>query len=93
MPGNIPPDQIETWQIAPRPPEIFEVRVCIFDTLDIKMMDAEGCSDVFIRGFFDSKEEDKETDTHFRCQDGKASFNYRFIFRVPIPRTDYNLNI
>ena len=56
-------------------------------------MDVEGCSDVFIRGFFDSKEEDKETDTHFRCQDGKASFNYRFIFKVPIPRSDYNLNI
>lgn len=57
------------------------------------MMDAEGTSDAFIRGFFDSKEEDKETDTHFRCSDGKASFNFRFIFTVTHPRKDYNLNI
>lgn len=56
-------------------------------------MDDEGTSDVYIRGFFDSRDETKETDTHFRCQDGRASFNYRFVFSVKHPRKDYTLNI
>lgn len=44
------------FDIRPQDPQKFEVRVVIYDTLDIKMMDAEGASDVFIRSFFDSKE-------------------------------------
>ena len=43
------------------------MRVCIFDTKEIKMMDVEGTSDVFIRAFFDSKKGAIETDTHYRC--------------------------
>lgn len=42
------------------------MRVCVFDTKEIKMMDAEGTSDVYIRTFFDSKEA-LESDTHYRC--------------------------
>ena len=57
------------------------------------MMDDEGTSDAYIRAFFDSREEAKETDTHFRCQDGAASFNYRLLFNVKHPRKDYSLNI
>ena len=56
-------------------------------------MDAEGTSDVFIRAFFDSKEQTKETDTHFRCSDGKASFNYRLLFNIKHPRKDCNFTI
>lgn len=67
MPASTPGEDMEVYQIQPRPPETFEVRVVIYDTLDIKMMDAEGTSDAYIRGFFDSREEAKETDTHFRC--------------------------
>lgn len=43
------------------------MRVCIFDTKEIKMMDDEGTSDVYIRAFFDSKKGALETDTHYRC--------------------------
>jgi len=59
------------------------------------MMDAEGTSDVFIRTFFDSRECTKETDTHFRCQTGKASFNYRLLFDINYPRkkNDYALQV
>jgi len=56
----------------------------VFDTVDIIAMDVEGTSDVFVRAFFDSKK-DKETDTHFRCMDGKASFNYRILFDYVYP--------
>jgi hypothetical protein len=43
------------------------MRVSVFDTKDIKMMDAEGTSDVYIRAFFDSRKDPLETDTHYRC--------------------------
>lgn len=68
------------------------MRVCIFDTKEIKMMDVEGTSDVFIRAFFDSRNA-LETDTHFRCQTGNASFNYRLIYKIEMPRKDYNFSV
>ena len=52
-------------------------------------MDYEGTSDVFCRGYFDSKEDVQETDTHYRCQDGKPDFQYRLVYRIGIPRKDY----
>ena len=55
------------------------MRVVVWDTEDLKMMDDEGTTDGFIRCYFD-KEQVKDTDTHFRNQDGKCSFNYRLIF-------------
>ena len=61
-----PEDEEPIWDISKKPHEEFEVRVVIWDTKDIKMMDAEGTSDVFIRCFFDSNNA-LETDTHFRC--------------------------
>jgi len=57
----------DVWDIRARPPEEFEVRVCVFNTKDIKMMDDEGTSDVYIRCFFDSRKDAHETDTHYRC--------------------------
>lgn len=49
-------NEVEKFDISKRPPEEFEVRCVIYDTEEIKMMDAEGTSDVFIRSFFDSRE-------------------------------------
>lgn len=67
IPTTIPISEVPVWDTVPKPPEDFEVRVCVFDTVGIKMMDAEGTSDVYCRAFFDSKKEVKETDTHYRC--------------------------
>jgi hypothetical protein len=57
------------------------------------MMDVEGTSDVYCRAFFDSREEVHETDTHYRCQNGKASFNYRLLYNLKHPRKDYKLTV
>jgi len=57
------------------------------------MMDDEGTSDVYIRVFFDSRKDALETDTHYRCQTGEASFNYRLLFNVTYPRTDYRMTV
>lgn len=56
-------------------------------------MDVEGTSDVYCRAYFDSKEEVHETDTHFRCQNGKASFNYRLVYHIKHPRKQYQFTI
>lgn len=55
-------------------------------------MDWEGTSDIYCRSFFDSKHA-KETDTHFRCQTGKGSFNYRHLFETNDQEKDHNLTV
>jgi hypothetical protein len=81
------------WNIQPRPPKDFEVRVVIWDTQDIKTYDWEGTSDIYIRTFFDSNKSHLETDTHYRCQNGKGSFNYRLKFDISNPGEFHILNI
>ena len=56
------------------------------------MMDAEGTTDGFIRCFFDSDDR-KDTDTHFRNQDGKCSWNYRLLFPFSYPSKNYKLTV
>ena len=63
----LPEKAKRVWDIKERPPEEFEVRVCVFNTEEIAMMDDEGTSDVYIRAFFDSRKDSLETDTHYRC--------------------------
>ena len=92
-PAKCAPEDVEpVWDIQQKPKQEFELRLCVFDTKDIKMMDVEGTSDVFVRAFFDSNNA-LETDTHFRCQTGKASFNYRLLFREKCPRKDYRFSL
>lgn len=91
---DLPPEKkpIE-YDISPKPPKKMVVRVCIFKTNDIKMCDAEGTSDVYFRCFFDAKKDALETDTHYRCQTGAASFNYRLNFHIETPRPHYRLTV
>lgn len=84
--------KLQPYDISQKPAEEYEVRLVVWDTKEIKMMDAEGTSDVYIRAFFDSKNA-QETDCHYRCQDGKASFNYRLKFKETLPRKSYWLDL
>ena len=79
IPTNVDIRLIPTYDISPKPTDEYEVRIAVFDTKELKMMDAEGTTDGFIKCFFDSNNA-KETDTHFRNQNGACSFNYRLIF-------------
>ena len=74
----------KTWDISAQPPEEFEIRIAVFNAVDIPMMDVEGTSDVFFKGFFDSKQDVQETDTHYRNQDGKPDFQFRMVYRKKI---------
>lgn len=74
------------------PQKDFELRVVVWDTKDIPATDIEGTSDLFIKAFMDDNDK-KETDTHYRCGNGKASFNYRLLFNVKAPTNYYNLTL
>ena len=74
------------------PEKDYEVRVVVWDTEDVKVMDVEDVSDVFVKCHIDDKEK-RQTDCHYRCQEGKASFNYRLLFDVKAPRPDYRFTM
>jgi hypothetical protein len=83
------------FDLTPKPSEEFEVRLVVYETRNISMMDIEGTSDVYAKAFFDPSDA-KETDTHYRCTNGKASFNYRLLFNLSHPIKDkngYRLNL
>jgi hypothetical protein len=70
-----------------------ELRLVVWDTKDVIKADWEGTTDIFVRAFFDSKKDSHETDTHFRCQTGKGSFNYRLLFPITSPMPHSNLSV
>ena len=95
IPTSIDMRLIETYDISPKPNDVYEIRVAVFDTKELKMMDAEGTTDGFIKCFFNPKNA-KETDTHYRNQNGSCSFNYRLLFKFNHParsNEDYKLKI
>lgn len=40
---------IKQWDIAPKPAEEFEVRIVIWDSKELKIMDIEGTTDGFVQ--------------------------------------------
>lgn len=70
--------QLKIWEIEPKPPADYELRLVVWQTKNVKCLDVEGTSDIFIRAFLDSDHE-QVTDTHYRCQNGNVeiinSFN------------------
>jgi Ca2+-dependent lipid-binding protein len=80
------PIPVQVWDIAPKPPVEMEIRICVLNCTGIPMMDAEGTCDAYFRGFFDTNEDVQETDTHFRCTDGKPDFQYRLVYNVQYPK-------
>lgn len=55
-------------------------------------MDGEGTTDGFVRCFLNTDHR-KDTDTHFRNQDGKCSWNYRLLFPVTYPTKDTKMTV
>jgi len=86
------------WDIAPEPIKDYELRLCVLSIQNVPMEDLEGTSDVYVKAWID-EEDKKETDTHYRCQTGEASFNYRLLYDFQSPvrhksdRDSYKLKI
>ncbi len=74
-----PPDDVSL-----PPKQIFEVRVVIWKSKDVPPMDSfEGMSDLFVKCWPEGCKP-QETDTHWRCKKGKASWNWRLLFDVEL---------
>lgn len=69
-----------------------EMRLVIWQTREIPMMDIEETSDVYISAFVDSKNS-QTTDTHFRCTTGEASFNWRIVEKIQYDPKSGNTNL
>ena len=80
------------WQINPEPATKLEIRLIIWETEDMKMKDIEDTSDIYVTAFIDHKDK-QSTDVHYRCQTGMASFNWRIVFQIDVPRTNNQLTL
>ena len=84
-PSNKQNKEQKVWDIEPEPVKDYQIRLSVMDTKNVPCEDFEGVSDVFIRCYVDDDDK-QDTDTHFRCSNGAASFNYRIMFDVQSPR-------
>ena len=67
------------WHVAPPTPQDWELRVVVWKTCDCKPMDKlEQMNDMFATVKLGNAEQ--QTDTHWRCANGNASFNWRMKF-------------
>lgn len=91
---NADKGSMKKWNISPPPVIDFEMRLIVWETRDIPMMDIEETSDVYVSAHVDPSKR-QTTDTHFRCTNGEASFNWRIIEKISYsPKSkDASLNL
>ena len=75
---------IEPWHIEPEPETKVEMRLVIWETENMKQMDVEGTSDIYVNAFVDGKNK-QSTDIHYRSQNGIGSFNWRIVLPISLP--------
>lgn len=73
------------FDISPRKAKKYFLRVIVWNTTDVvldeKSITGENMSDIYVKGWMQGMEEDKQkTDVHYRSLDGDGNFNWRFIF-------------
>ena len=83
---------MEPWMITPEPETEIEMRLVVWETENMKCMDVEGTSDIFINAYI-QPEQKQSTDVHYRCQNGVGSFNWRIIFPLSLPKDNKILTI
>ncbi|XP_012058513.1 PREDICTED: otoferlin-like [Atta cephalotes] len=72
--------------IAPPIPEEYEVRVIVWNTEDVPLIESqfltgEKCSDIYVKGWI-QYEDYQKTDVHYNSLTGEGNFNWRFVFRI-----------
>jgi hypothetical protein len=72
------PDDIEL-----PPKQMFELRVVIWKSKGVPPMDFEGMSDLYVKCWPEGCKP-QETDVHWRCKKGKASWNWRMKFDIEL---------
>ena len=79
-PADSRPEPID---ITPKPPVEFEARLIVWKSEGVPTKAIEGVSDLYVRAWV-NREVPKETDTHYRCQRGNGSWNWRIKFPVKL---------
>jgi len=64
--------------------EDFEVRLILWETREVPLVDGDSV-DIYLKAIFfadswDSENETKQTDVHYKSTDGRGRFNYRMKF-------------
>lgn len=80
------------WDISPPPVIDLELRLIVWETSGIPMMDDEGTSDIYVVSFVDTDLK-QSTDCHYRCQTGRGSFNWRVILPLSTPSDKSKLQV
>ena len=74
------------WDIRPPPPQQWELRVVVWRTQDVMPHDTwEGMNDMYAVVKVGSATP-QQTDVHWRCANGSASFNWRRALELPCIR-------
>ena len=68
------------------------MRLIIWETENMKMMDTEATSDIYVNAYVNPKTK-QSTDVHYRCTNGEASFNWRIVIPLLLPDKNKYLNI
>ena len=78
--------------IEPEPITDLELRLVVWETEDIELMDIEGTSDIYVICYIEQKEK-QSTDVHYRCQTGCGSFNWRMLLPIHTPISPNKLTL
>jgi len=79
-------EAVRTPPIKLEGPEIkkFELRIVCWRSLEVPRLDGE-FSDIFVRFFMEGSTTKYDTDTHWRCKTGAASWNWRILIPIELP--------
>ncbi|KAK0180464.1 hypothetical protein PV327_006103 [Microctonus hyperodae] len=78
--------------ITPQQPEDYELRVIIWNTKDVPLVDnqfltGEKCSDIYVKGWI-LHDDYQSTDIHYNSLTGEGNFNWRFIFHFTYAKSE-----
>lgn len=73
--------------ITPRRPRKYKLRVVVYNVFDAPLQETslvgrEKMSDVYVKGWLQGTKNVQKTDIHYRCMDGEANFNWRFVYEL-----------
>ncbi len=87
-------EAVRTPPIKLEGPEVkkFELRIVCWRSLEIPRLDGE-FSDIFVRFFMEGSTTKYDTDTHWRCKTGAASWNWRILIPIELPIKERELGI
>ena len=84
--------KMDPWNIMPEPKSTLQMRLIIYETYDMENMDIEDTSDIYVTAYINPKEK-FQTDVHYRCSNGQASFNWRILMPIELPRNNFDLTL